>query len=171
MSERKPPRLRSGGQTGVDRAALDAAIHLGLAYEGWCPKGGWAEDLDKPPGLLKKYPFLRETPERRPAQRTNWNVRDGDATLVLVPKSDFHSEGTEYTIECAKEYERPLCVVSYSDGEAAQIIRSFAKRLTESQSLNIAGPRESEHPGAYDASLALLLESLGRKAQIVLRAG
>jgi hypothetical protein len=50
------PRIRSGGQTGVDRAALDAAVLLGRPYEGWCPKGGWAEDFLRPPGLLTIYP-------------------------------------------------------------------------------------------------------------------
>ena len=55
-------RIRSGGQTGVDRAALDAAVLTGRPYEGWCPKGGWAEDFLRPPGLLTIYPCLMETP-------------------------------------------------------------------------------------------------------------
>jgi Circularly permutated YpsA SLOG family len=66
------PRLMiiCGGQTGVDRAALDAAISRGMAYGGWCPHGGWAEDMLAPPGLLAKYPHLRETPlaDRRSAR-------------------------------------------------------------------------------------------------------
>ena len=71
----------SGGQTGVDRAALDAAIARGIAYGGWCPQGGWAEDCPEPPGVLARYPLLRETPSADPAQRTEWNVRDSDASL------------------------------------------------------------------------------------------
>ena len=59
--------LALGGQTGVDRAALDVAIELGIPYSGWCPKGGWAEDLAAPPGLLAKYPRLKETPLPDPA--------------------------------------------------------------------------------------------------------
>ena len=55
------PRIRSGGQTGVDRAALDAAVLTGRFYEGWCPKGGWAEDFLRPPGLLTIYPHLMDT--------------------------------------------------------------------------------------------------------------
>ena len=74
----------SGGQTGVDRAALDVAIELGIRYRGWCPKGGWAEDRPNPPGLLALYPQLRETPEADPHQRTEWNVRDCDCLMVLV---------------------------------------------------------------------------------------
>ena len=55
----------SGGQSGVDRAALDVAIARGIAYGGWCPKGGWAEDLAVPPGLLARYPLLARDAERR----------------------------------------------------------------------------------------------------------
>ena len=78
------PRIRSGGQTGVDRAALDAAVLTGRPYEGWCPKGGGAEDFLRPPGLLTKYPRLMETPSESPEQRTEWNVRDSAATVVFV---------------------------------------------------------------------------------------
>jgi hypothetical protein len=76
----------SGGQTGVDRAALDVAIERGMDWGGWCPKGGWAEDLTEPPGVLTRYPKLKETPLANPVQRTEWNVRDADATLVGVPE-------------------------------------------------------------------------------------
>src|SRR6478672_329462 len=74
----------SAGQTGVDRAALDVAIELGIAYRGWCPKGGWAEDRPSPPGVLALYPGLGETPHADPRQRTEWNVRDCDRLMVLV---------------------------------------------------------------------------------------
>ena len=77
-------KIISGGQTGVDRAALDVAIERGMDWGGWCPKGGWAEDFPEPPGLLAKYSHLRETPERHPLQRTEWNVRDSDATLIIT---------------------------------------------------------------------------------------
>src|SRR5262245_27312876 len=74
----------SGGQSGVDRAALDAAIARGVPYEGWCPSGGWAEDLPEAPGVLVRYPLLRETPRADPAERTELNVRDSDACLIVV---------------------------------------------------------------------------------------
>src|ERR1700744_6191338 len=77
-------KIISGGQSGVDRAALDAALAHGIDYGGWCPKGGWAEDFPDPPGLLAKYPSLQETPLSEPAQRTEWNVRDADACLILI---------------------------------------------------------------------------------------
>ena len=47
-------KVTSGGQSGVDRAALDAAIACGIDYGGWCPRGGWAEDFPSPPGVLSK---------------------------------------------------------------------------------------------------------------------
>ncbi len=76
--------IHTGGQTGVDRAALDFALARGLSYGGWCPRGGWAEDFPVAPGLLAEYPRLTETPSDLPEQRTAWNVRDSHATLILV---------------------------------------------------------------------------------------
>jgi hypothetical protein len=105
------PRIRSGGQTGVDRAALDAAVLTGRLYEGWCPKGGWAEDFLRPPGLLTIYPHLMETPSESPEQRTEWNVRDSAATVVFVPDSKYCSTGTDFTIECAKKHGKPYCIL------------------------------------------------------------
>src|SRR5215472_15898316 len=100
-------RIISGGQTGADRAALDAAIAHGVVYGGWCPKGGWAEDAQTPPGVLARYPNLRETPDADPRQRSEWNVRDSDATIVFLP-SDALSPGTAFTIDCARRYDKPL---------------------------------------------------------------
>jgi Circularly permutated YpsA SLOG family len=155
------PRIRSGGQTGVDRAALDAAILTSRVYEGWCPKGGWAEDFVHSPGLLTKYPHLKETPSESPEQRTEWNVRDSAATLIFVPHSRYRSEGTDFTIECAKKYSKPCSIIYYLDDEAAVAARNVISQFREEPSLNIAGPRESEHPGAYDRCLAILVEALG----------
>ena len=115
-------KIISGGQTGIDRAALDAAIEIGVDYGGWCPKGGWAEDFRKPPGLLARYPLLRETPSAEPIQRTEWNVRDADRLMILMDVSGIGvSKGT---FACAGE-----------DASAS--------------SIGIAGPRESEVPGIY----------------------
>jgi hypothetical protein len=152
-------RIRSGGQTGVDRAALDAAVVAGWPYEGWCPKGGLAEDFVDPPGLLIKYPRLIETPSVFPEQRTEWNVRDSAVTMVLVPHARFHSAGTRFTIECAKKYAKPCTVINYLDGGAAAQLKDVISALMEDTSLNIAGPRESEHPGAYNLCLPLLVRA------------
>jgi hypothetical protein len=153
------PRIRSGGQTGVDRAALDAATLTGRPCEGWCPKGGWAEDFVHPPGLLTKYPYLTETSSESPEQRTELNVRDSAATVVFVPDSKYHSSGTDFTIECAKKYGKPYWTICYLDDGAIIDVKNVISRLGDEQSLNIAGPRESEHPGAYNLCLAILKEA------------
>ncbi len=136
-SPRPRPTIVSGGQTGVDRAALDAALALGLAIGGWCPHGRWAEDGPIP----GRYP-LRETPSADPAQRTRWNVRDSDATLILSPAP--LQGGTALTADAARQRGRPLLVVDPSssivDGPVAWLVRSVPPGGT----LNVAGPRASE---------------------------
>jgi len=154
-------RIRSGGQTGVDRAALDAAMAAGWPYEGWCPRGGLAEDFADPPGLLTKYPCLKETPSEVPKQRTEWNVRESIATAVLVPHAQFSSPGTDFTIACAKKYGRPCIIIRYLDQGAAAELKAVISSLQVGTSLNITGPRESEHKGAYDLCLPLLVGALG----------
>src|ERR1700728_4470550 len=102
-------KLLSGGQSGVDRAALDVAIERGLPYAGWCPKDGWAEDFPAPPGVLAKYPQLQETPSADPAQRTEWNVRDADACLIIVEAGGSSvSDGTVLARELTQRYGKPL---------------------------------------------------------------
>src|SRR4051812_4791100 len=112
--------IRSGGQSGVDRAALDVALRRGLRAAGWCPRGGWAEDYPIPPGLLRDYPFLTETPSRQPEQRTAWNVRDSDATLVMLPgDAAAASAGTRFTIVCAEVvFERPNLIIEPADASS-----------------------------------------------------
>lgn len=98
-SVRKIAKIRSGGQSGVDRAALDFAIEHEIPYCGWCPNGGWAEDYPDPPGLLRDYPELQETPSSGTEQRTKWNMRDADAILTIIPESSAESKGTEVGLE------------------------------------------------------------------------
>lgn len=142
-------RVVSGGQTGVDRAALDAAVELGLAYGGWCPAGGWAEDHPDPPGLLADYPALRETASADPGVRTRLNVRESDATLVVG--GGVASPGTDLTLATAARLGRPHLITE--DAEAALAwLTSLGRGLT----LNVAGPRESEQPGVYAATRELL---------------
>ena len=151
----------SGGQTGVDRAALDVALELSIPYGGWCPRGGWAEDCPQPPGLLARYPLLRETPLADPAQRTEWNVRDSDATMVVVDAGGLPvSRGTALARELAERYGKPLLVIDLNSADAAD----RAVRWLETQhrdhgavlTLGVGGPRESEAPGIYSGAKALL---------------
>src|SRR5579862_1469542 len=109
-------KLISGGQSGVDRAVLDVALERNISYGGWCPKGGWAEDFPAPPGLLAKYPGLKETPLADPAQRTEWNVRDADACMIAVDAAGLDvSKGTVLARELAHRYRKPLLVANLGD--------------------------------------------------------
>ena len=152
--------LVTGGQSGVDRAALDAALSLGIPYSGWCPKGGWAEDFKRPPGVLLKYPNLKPTPEAGTEQRTLWNVRDSEASIVLSIAASI-SPGTEVGAREALRLGKP-CLQLYLDNpdslsSAAELISS----LEPDTRLSVGGPRESESPGIYSASLSFLLAVLG----------
>lgn len=156
-------RVVSGGQTGADRAGLDAALRLGLAHGGWCPAGGAAEDgLD----LLAAYPDLRETPSADPSERTAWNVRDSDASLVLSFGDPRRSPGTAYALEVAARLGRPVlaarpALAARTAGTApAGEVRRWLAGLPDRLTLNVAGPRESEEPGLHAATLALLLDVL-----------
>ena len=152
-------RIVSGGQTGVDRAALDIAITLGIAYGGWCPRGGWAEDMPEPPGVLLAYPELAETPTADPEERTRWNVRDSDATVIVTAPGAV-SAGTAVALCAVFELDRELAVIDAHDparglGDAREMLAS----LEPGASANFAGPRESESPGIY-ARTARILASL-----------
>ncbi|MFQ5587063.1 MAG: putative molybdenum carrier protein, partial [Thermodesulfobacteriota bacterium] len=90
----------SGGQTGVDRAALDVALELGIRCGGWCPKGRLAED-----GVIDSRYHLDETGSKSYSQRTEWNVRDSDGTLILTVEEP--TGGTALTIRAAEELGKP----------------------------------------------------------------
>lgn len=146
--------LISGGQSGVDRAVLDVAIEHGIAYGGWCPKGGWAEDFPAPPGILANYPNLIETPLAGPAQRTEWNVRDADACMIVIDAGGMEvSAGTALARELAHRYRKPLLAVNLGDPEhlkpAALWLRVQLNKHGADLKLAIGGPRESEAPGIY----------------------
>jgi Circularly permutated YpsA SLOG family len=152
--------ILSGGQTGVDRAALDAAIEKGLAYRGWCPKGGSAEDLPEP-GLLARYPHLRETPQADPAERTRRNVCDCDRLLVLTDSSGATvSKGTELARDYALKLNRPCLVLDLDAGNALEQARALLDVGEGGIAVCIAGPRESEAPGIYAKARAFLRQLL-----------
>jgi len=138
----------SGGQTGVDRAALDAAREAGLLRGGWCPRGRLAEDGPLP----AEYP-LRETPEADPAQRTAWNVRDSDGTLILLRGAP--RGGTALTLTRAAALGRPVLALDLGTEPDPVAVRVWLGRH-RIRTLHVAGPRESEAPGIHAASLAFL---------------
>jgi Circularly permutated YpsA SLOG family len=165
----QPMKLISGGQTGVDRAVLDTAVARGIAYGGWCPKGGWAEDFPTPPGLLDKYPGLKETPLADSAQRTEWNVRDADACLVVVDAGGTEvSAGTTLATELAHRYRKPLLVAKLRDADilnrTALWLRVQRARHGVDLTLAIGGPRESEARGIYAQARSFIGELLEEAA-------
>jgi hypothetical protein len=160
-------KIISGGQTGVDRAALDVAIARNLPWGGWCPKGGWAEDFPEPPGLLAKYPHLHETPDSHPLQRTEWNVRDSNATLIITDGSGLGvSIGSRRAYEWARQHGKPEIVIDASDPSAplraAAWLQAQMKRFGPDLALGIGGPRESEAPGIYEKARSLIAAILDR---------
>lgn len=141
-------KLVTGGQSGVDRACLDVAMSLGIPCGGWCPQGRLAED-----GVLpERYP-LTETESPDPSQRTEFNVRDSDATLVLWDGRG--TDGTRLTVECANRYNRPLLCMSPSQFDRKSF-EDWVERVNP-RVLNIAGPRESTQPGVYQETYTLLM--------------
>jgi hypothetical protein len=143
-------KIVSGGQSGVDRAALDVAMGLGLAVGGWCPRGRRAED-----GPIDGRYLLTETPSAGYAQRTRRNVRDSDFTLILSWGEP--TGGTALTLRMARRLGRPHAVIDLADeGGWDAEVRRVAARLAGAAVLNVAGPRESERPGAYARAGALL---------------
>lgn len=153
------PMIISGGQSGVDRAALDFALASGIKCGGWCPAERIAEDCKIP--LI--YP-LKETSSKSYSQRTRKNIKDSDATIVITDQN--HSAGTVLTIRLAKRYKKPFI-----------IIRKIAPKPQEAlnwlwaikpQIVNIAGPRESESPGLKNMVTSTLAKLFCHSDKIVL---
>ncbi len=144
-------KIISGGQTGVDRAALDFAIENGIPCGGRCPKGRLAED-----GLIpKKYP-LTETDSSEYYVRTLKNVEESDATLVILDNEP--DEGTKLTVILCKELSKPYLIYDVSSETDTGIIRQWLT-MNSIKVLNVAGPRESNSQGIY-AKTYLLLSSV-----------
>lgn len=148
-------KIVSGGQTGVDRAALDVALEQGIACGGWCPRGRRAED-----GLIDpRYP-LDETPWDGYPQRTEWNVRDSDGTLVLVLGEP--DRGTALTVRLARKRKKPCLVVDLGGPVDVAAVRAWAE-ANGVRVLNVAGPRESSSPGIHARAAELLRRLVSKR--------
>ena len=151
-------QIVSGGQTGVDRAALDVALELDIPHGGWCPAGRRAED-----GTLGEQYRLRETESPKYHVRTQRNVHESDGTLLLY-RSPL-SGGSELTRDLALRHGRPCLLVDLSptsESPADSDVSSVRDWLTEEQiaTLNVAGPRESTAPGIYEEAATFLRQLL-----------
>jgi hypothetical protein len=139
-------RIISGGQTGVDRAALDAALGASVPIGGWVPRGRRAEDGPIP----ERYSNLRETETDQYETRTRWNVRDSDATLIL--SHGPLAGGSKLTESVAREMGKPVLNVDLSTmsmGDAVAVIGAWLDGL-EGETLNVAGPRASSDQAIYE---------------------
>ena len=142
---KRPPipleKIVSGGQTGADRAALDFALAHDIPHGGWCPRGRLAED-----GMLETHYALRETPDPEYPQRTEWNVRDSDGTVIFSIAPEL-TGGSKLTAEFAARHGQPwLHLSQQTHGDtAAERLREFVQQH-EIRVLNVAGPRASHEP-------------------------
>ena len=151
-------KIISGGQTGVDQAALDVVINLGIDCGGWCPPGRLCENGQIP----SRYP-LKETPTEESdaapgvprSLRTEWNVRDADAILLLLPGDLKTDKGSEWTIQCAMNFRKPILIIDPFTGNAISKIRLWLDS-NDIKVLNIAGPSEGSCPGIGNQARDLL---------------
>jgi hypothetical protein len=147
---RPPLKIISGGQTGVDRAALDAAIELGIPHGGYCPRGRRAED-----GRIPDCYQLVENDSSEYRVRTEQNVLNSDATLILCRGPLMG--GTKVTRRFTRQHGRPCLVIDLQSPPARDEIDRWLQEHGQ-KVLNIAGPRESQSPGIHAESRAFLLE-------------
>lgn len=143
-------KIISGGQTGVDRAALDVALALGISCGGWCPKGRKAED-----GPIHVRYKLQETTSSSYSVRTGRNVRESDGTLVLARGQP--TAGTALTIKFAQKHKKPYLVRDLFVRKDLGTVRGWLE-VNRIRVLNVAGPRESEVPGIHDRAFEFLKE-------------
>ena len=151
-------RVISGGQTGVDQAALRAARACGISIGGWCPPGRACDDGIIPPEFpLTETPADRspDTPDVPRSQRTQWNVRDADATLLLRTSPAPFDAGTDWTARFAVQFRKPVLQCDVADADVRDRIVSWI-RAHDVRTLNVAGPSERTSPGIGDAAEALL---------------
>jgi len=140
-------KLISGGQTGADIAALDVALRFGFPHGGWCPKG--RRSLDGPIPL--RYQLI-ETPSSSYLQRTEWNVRDSDGTVVFTLAAEV-TGGSLRTIGFSRKHGKPCLHLSHALGslgyrDRSELLQDFV-REHGIRHLNVAGSRESKEPGIH----------------------
>jgi hypothetical protein len=165
----------SGGQTGVDRGALDAALEAGIPHGGFCPLGRRAED-----GVIPDRYALTETSTEAYPARTAMNVRQGHGTLLLVRgrAALLHSRGTKMTLEMCRKQRKAWHAADPRRPEHAERVAGWIDELAGTLEgptgwleglekdqvffLNVAGPRESKAPGIHDETVEFLRMVLGR---------
>lgn len=145
--------MRSGAQTGPDRAAIIVAVEHNIRYTGYVPNGGWTEDYPQAPGIIPHYPNLTETDDDNPAIRTMLNVAESDGTLIIAGRAGAVSHGTDITVQACQRAQRPHLVVTDVHQTEEIIDWLLANGIHD---LNVAGPRESESPGIQGRAVGVL---------------
>ncbi len=152
-------RIRSGGQSGVDLAALVVATELGIPTEGWMPRGFLTEDGPRPE-YAERY-GLRETESSSYPERTRFNIDEADATLILIDAPPL-TGGTKLTRDICQRNGKPT-LIEYLDCPAepitpavVQAVRHWLHVMHAGHTINVAGPRESKCPGIHARAVAFL---------------
>jgi len=148
-------RIISGGQTGVDRGGLDAAMELGLEHGGSCPAGRVAED-----GSIPDRYVMEEHSSPKYPPRTAKNICDADATLILVPGKRV-TPGTRLTAKIAQERGKPWLAVNVQGDLSLEKTISWLREV-DPEVLNVAGPRESKFRGIQRESAVFIGKVIGR---------
>ena len=146
-------KIVSGGQTGADIAALDVALQYDFPHGGWCPKE--RKSLEGP--IPEKYQ-LTETPSASYLQRTEWNVRDSDGTVVFTFSKE-PTGGSLKTMGFARKHGKPCLHISKGNYDPALKLHEFVSEHGI-KVLNVAGSRESKDPGIYEWVKQVLVETL-----------
>ncbi|CAG8499170.1 10130_t:CDS:2 [Cetraspora pellucida] len=161
--------IRSGGQSGVDIGTLDAAKDFNnlkkdlnehnkiIDITGWCPKGRKSENGPIP----TDYP-LKETKTAEYSERTELNIKDSEATLILLLEKNNADKGTQYTIDKAKEYQKPFKIIILNENlqENIQQVVNWLNGSQQINHLNVGGPRESNAKGIYAKAYEFIFELL-----------
>ena len=144
-------KIISGGQTGVDQAALDVAIKLGISHGGWIPKGRLTEN-----GMLDDKYHLKEMETANYNKRTEQNVIDSDGTLII--SHGKLTGGSEYTRDMVLHHGRPWLHMDLNKTESFQAVKQIKSWLAENkiEVLNVAGPRASKDATIYQATVDIL---------------
>jgi len=142
-------RIIAGGQTGADRAALDWAISRSVPHGGWCPKGRKAED-----GMIDARYNLEESSSASYLQRTEWNARDSDGTVIFSLAPVLTGGSLKTQVFAVKHKKTATHIHPGMYAPEAALLRFIEAHSIKS--LNVAGPRGSKEPGVYDFVMRVL---------------
>lgn len=154
MKLKKIKTIVSGGQTGADRAAFDFALEHGIEIGGFVPKGRRAEDGK----ISASYPNLVETAKRNYMERTELNVQNSDATLIV--SHGKLTSGSLLTKKFAEKHQKPFLHIDFLESTIEESVKKTRKWLAsiKCKRLNIAGSRASTDAEIYEKTKLFLAE-------------